>query len=121
MTAPPIDLSKVASVTGRIVDARTGSSARFRIPAFGSISGAVETSNGKPPPFFRLTLQSDNGSGSRVETFVLTKGQWSIGNLPSGTYKIQAVMPEGAVGRDVVLAEGEAKTGVVLVAKHGGE
>jgi hypothetical protein len=79
----------------------------------GSIAGTL-TAKGAPVERFTLTVRNAQSGFHREELFFHAGGAFSVGDLPPGTYLVEAETPGGSTTADVTLAEGEQKSGIAL-------
>jgi protocatechuate 3,4-dioxygenase beta subunit len=92
-----------------------GSTTKLQIKATGSIDGIVRRAGGGPVPDELEIEVSDIASGfSRTEHYFKTDGKFVVRDVPQGHFKVHADVEGGQKEITVDLAEGEAKTGVVL-------
>jgi protocatechuate 3,4-dioxygenase beta subunit len=79
----------------------------------GSITGML-TANGAPVDRFNLTARNGKTGFMRTEFFFHTTGVFSLSDLPAGTYTVEADTPQGNASTEIVLADGEQKSGITL-------
>jgi protocatechuate 3,4-dioxygenase beta subunit len=90
-----------------------GSTTTLQIKATGSITGAARSPDHAPDEL-NVTLSDPLTGFSRRETFFKTNGQFVIRDLPKGHFRITAAGDSSQKQIELDLAEGEAKTGVVI-------
>jgi protocatechuate 3,4-dioxygenase beta subunit len=94
-----------------------GSDVVLTIKPTASLAGTIEA-GGAELREIRVSIADHDTGVDRSEQYFMQGGAWVIRDLPAGKYDISASAPEGsAVIEDVVLAEGEHKTGIVLSLK----
>ncbi|MBA2543820.1 MAG: carboxypeptidase regulatory-like domain-containing protein, partial [Deltaproteobacteria bacterium] len=92
----------------------TGGTAKLTIRATGSIAGKVTHVGGEVPTDFAISIRDFTSGYRRREQFFRSDGRYALADLPKGTYVVSAEALGGLVQMEVILGEGEARTGVDL-------
>ncbi len=90
-----------------------GSTASLQIKATGSMTGVAKSPD-KSPDELTIALSDPLTGFSRSEKFFKTNGQFVVRDLPKGHFRITASGDSSQKQIELDLAEGEAKTGVVI-------
>ncbi|HEY5936879.1 MAG TPA: carboxypeptidase regulatory-like domain-containing protein, partial [Kofleriaceae bacterium] len=90
-----------------------GQVAKLQIKHTGSIAGLATRAGGVPDQI-EVTLNEPATGYWRSETFYKTSGRFTLRDVPKGNYKLTVAGRSGQSQTDVALAEGEARTGVVI-------
>jgi hypothetical protein len=80
----------------------------------GSVSGIVTLDGERASDDFTITATNPDIGFARRESFFRTDGAFRLTELPPGTFTLRAAAAEGEVTMQVVLAEGEHLTGIML-------
>ncbi|WP_437509850.1 carboxypeptidase regulatory-like domain-containing protein [Sorangium sp. So ce1099] len=91
-----------------------GDSVTVTLKPVGAISGTLTVASGKVPEQFTVHAADHASMLFRSESFALTGGSFTIGDLPAGKYEVSTATPEGTAAVEISLAPGEQRTGVVL-------
>jgi protocatechuate 3,4-dioxygenase beta subunit len=92
----------------------TGANVTITIATPGSISGTVVNADGSVPEELKVAV-SDRASGfGRHEAFFRVGGAFTMSDLPAGKLTVTVEAAGGQASTEVVLADGEQKTGVRL-------
>jgi hypothetical protein len=92
-----------------------GSTAKLQMKATGSIEGtAKRAGGGAAPDDLTINVRDVTTGFSRRETFYKSGGHFIVHDLPKGHFSFAVDAEGGQKQVDIDLAEGEAKTGVVV-------
>ena len=91
---------------GQVSGVELGSSVEVEVEPLGGISGAVETSGGKPLTKYTLTLRGPDVRTRRVND---ESGSFEIDRLDPGTYKVSVDAEEGVADEEVEIEASETK------------
>ncbi len=91
-----------------------GSSVELTIAATGSLSGRLVVPGGEPPERFSIAVEDAKQGISERDQFFRTQGQWQLGELPAGSYRVTASGMAGTASIEVELAAGERRDDLEL-------
>ena len=91
-----------------------GATARLQIKPTGSIEGVARIAGGGAPEDLTVELHDRASGVRRREQLYRTDGRFALRDLPEGRFRLTASGAGAERELEVALAEGEAKTGVVV-------
>lgn len=91
-----------------------GTSVALQIKPTGSLAGTVHASGGATPETIQITARVTATGFSRSDRFYRTDGRFALSDLPAGHYELTATGDGGQGSTTVDLADGEARSGVVI-------
>lgn len=94
--------------------AKAGDTVTLTIQRTAAIAGTVSVLGGAPPDQFTIRLVNQEAAFFRSESFVFTRGAFSISDVPEGKYQISADAPQGTATVELTLAKGERRSDVSI-------
>lgn len=91
-----------------------GQSVTLTIRQTGSIAGTAKTAEGKVPDVMTVSISDTKTGFRRREQFFRSGGEFTMRDLPAGSFNVSATATEGTGSATAQLAEGQAATGVAI-------
>jgi hypothetical protein len=92
-----------------------GQTVTLTIRPTGSIAGTVSSVGSGAPDRMTVVVRDARSGFERGEDFFRTGGAFVLRDLPAGRFEVSASVPDGRGKAEVVLGEGQAVTGLVIV------
>lgn len=97
---------------GFVKNVESGMSVTLTIPATGRLAGSVYLPGGAIAEEFSIQVVDSATGFSRKDTFFRTGGEWSVPELPAGSYKIRVNMGNATADGEALVKAGEDTTGL---------